>query len=799
MKRTACMVGVLILCGSYWAVASSAQLRLVERGRTSYKIYHAANAPTSVRTAAQELRDYLKRATGAELPIVNVPSRPMICLGVNDASQKAGLSAAKLPMASSLTAVRGGDLYILGVDTADGARTPGGGFSTGTLYGVYEFIRDVLGVRWLMPGPHGDDVPRRTTVAVPAEDRLRVPVFQRRKFVNIGDLRKPAIKRWVTRHGMGSSFQLSHGHAWHRAIPGELFKEHPDYFAMYKGERMDPVKGPSERVRAADPRLARRLAGLAAYHRYKLCTTNPDLVRAYAAKIIDTFDKKPETVSYSLSPTDSRDFCKCPRCLALYERDPLGRRSVSALILKFYNDVGELVAKRYPDRRLGGYFYSSFLYPPTDKSLRPRPNVFLVGALNNYYGVGGFRPKVREDWVTIMAGWASRTRQLCYYGMPGVVEDDHPRGAAIGAPNPPCLAIQKFLFSRLKQYGVTAAWLSGVDGWGRGGALNYIVVNLIRDPGLDPGALLDEYCDRAFGKGGPPMNALYRLLDRDMETHARKWPRARYVLTPSMLKEVYAANYGQIEALFLRAWNAVETPAQKYRLDMFRKNLALLNWCLRRRGLIDDNPASPVRLSDEAVRKICENAKSDMAVQWMRKRPWKQLLKDIPKRKRAAFKGEVVKLPERWRFRVDPKDVGVREGWFRPQTDDSAWGRIRTVGFWEDQGYGAPKWPGKGGYNGYAWYRADKVVVPRKHRTRKASIHFGAVDESCWVYVNGKLAAAFKYDEVKNPDSWEQPLELPLGDSIHYGKPNTIAVRVHDSGGAGGLWKGAELRFQGKR
>ena len=117
MKRTACIVGMLIFYGSYGAAASPARLRLVERGRTSYKIYHATNAPTSVRTAAQELHDYIQRATGAELPVVNVPARPMICLGDNAASRKAGPSAAKLPMDASLTAVRGGDLYILGVDS----------------------------------------------------------------------------------------------------------------------------------------------------------------------------------------------------------------------------------------------------------------------------------------------------------------------------------------------------------------------------------------------------------------------------------------------------------------------------------------------------------------------------------------------------------------------------------------------------------------------------------------------------------------------------------------------------------
>ena len=63
------------------------------------------------------------------------------------------------------------------------------------------------------------------------------------------------------------------------------------------------------------------------------------------------------------------------------------------------------------------------------------------------------------------------------------------------------------------------------------------------------------------------------------------------------------------------------------------------------------------------------------------------------------------------------------------------------------------------------------------------------------LYVNGKLVAEFEYDPVGNPDSWERPLELPLA-GLRYGEPNTIAIRVHDSGGAGGIWRGAWIVFR---
>jgi len=776
-------------------------LELVADGESAHTIHHADDAPSSVATAARELRLYLKRAADADLPMGATSVAPMICLGQNEAARAAGLSAADIPVEGWRIAVRGGNLYVLGVDTPDGRTTPGGGFSTGTLNGVYTLIHDVLGVRWLMPGPYGDDVPKTAKVVVAEEDLTGAPVF-RRRILNLGSgpvrlTHAAATTRWLARQRLGASVCLSHGHAWRRTIPARLFEDHPEYFAMTAGVRIDPVNGPPKDWFADKPALAHNLLEMAKIGRYKLCTANPGLVRTYAAAVASAFGDEPGAKVYSLSPSDGGRFCECAACAALHEKGPNGELSVTPAILKFYNGVAELVGARFPDSRLAGYVYASYQHPPADKSWRPHPNLVLVAAPSKLtYGVGLMRPGKIEAFESLIRDWGALSSNMAYYDMCGVLEQFHAKSMALGAPNPPSLEILKRVFAEVKRCCRHGVHFTGVSAWGQAGLLNYLLANLIRDPDADVDGLFHEYCDRAYGRGGAYMKELYRTVDRAMTVHCRTHANARYVLTESMLRDVYAATYDQIEWLFLKARDAAETPAQKHRLRMVRDNLVFLNWSLRRRGMIEDDPNSPLRLSDKALGQLYESEESELALYPMRA-TWAQLRERIPKA--LAPPPDCVRFPKYVHFQPDPENAGVAQGWFEAGFDASRWRRISVEDTWEDQGYGPPAYPGKGGYNGYAWYRAEQLRVAAKYRTLQAFIHFGAVDESCWVYVNGKLAASFEYDPVANPDSWEQPLQLPLGDALHYGKPNTIAVRVHDSGGAGGIWRGAFLLFRPRK
>lgn len=579
----ACSVCVAALALYVAAEASAASVELVRNEGSDYVIYHDADAPLSIVMAASELQDYVLKVSGAKLAIVQRPGEPMICLGENAASRAAGLSSETIPWEGFRIVTKGDNIFILGRDTADGERTPDGGTSTGTRNGTYAFIERFLGVRWLIPGEHGDYVPKSPSISIPETDVTDAPFFLNRR-VPYTQERRREVKRWWARQRLGWSLYLTHGHNWRRTIPASHFDEHPDWFPERGGVRVPPTG------------------------RYKLCTTNPGLVRAYADAIIAYFDRNPNATCYSLSPSDSAGYCECEQCTKLYETDPNGDRSVTPAILTFYNGVARLVAEKYPKKLLAGYVYAAYVFPP--KTPIPlEPNVFLVWAPSFDYGFTLFRPKLRKQWEGLLAQWTKVTKNISYYDLPTHILTDS------GALNPPGLGILSFLYPRLQAADAKGVYVYGIQAWGRAAPLNYLLAKLAWNPQADIEALFDEYCAKAYGKGGDDINRMFRLLDAEVERHYLEYPGARYVLTNDMMRDIYARNLPEIERLYRAARKKVSDPDAKARLAMIGDNLTVLHWNLRQFRMLKEPMESSFYLSDADFFDFLSQNKGALALQ----------------------------------------------------------------------------------------------------------------------------------------------------------------------------------------
>ena len=572
---------VALLCTTSPTLAD--QLQLVENGQTQYVIYHDEAAPSSVVMAAAELQDYISKVTGAKAPIVQSPRQPMICLGENAASGKAGLSAKNVPMEGFRIVTKAPNLYILGPDTKGGRLTPNGGTSTGTRNGTYAFIEKFLGVRWLLPGEYGDYIPETTGVTIPDTDITDAPFFLNRRLPYTQE-RRPDVKRWWARQRLGWSMYVNHSHNWRPSIPASHFDEHPDWFPERGGVRVPPTG------------------------RYKLCTTNPGLVRAFADAAIAHFDRRPEAACYSLSPSDSAGYCECKKCSALYETDPNGDRSVTPAILTFYNDVAKLVAQKHPHKILAGYVYSAYVFPP-QTPIPLEPNVLLSWAPSFDYGYTLFRPELQRQWEDLLRQWTRTTENIFYYDLPVHILTES------GALNPPGLKILKFIYPRLEAANFKGIYVYGVPAWGRSAGLNYLLAKLAWDPGADVEALFDEFCDKAYGNAGPDISRMFRLLDAEVERHYIEYPNARYVLTDDMMKDIYAKNLPTIERLYRAAQSKAQDPRAKARLKMIGDNLTVLHWNLRQFRVLDDPQASSFCLSDADFFEFLSNNRGSLALQ----------------------------------------------------------------------------------------------------------------------------------------------------------------------------------------
>ncbi len=557
--------------------AVAAPLPLVTDGQSSYVIYCEAQAPASVRDAATDLQSYLTQVSGAKLALVNQPRSPMIAVGVPPAG-----AAQQQPLGGYTILTRGPDVFIYGPDTADGELTPQGGTSTGTANGVCEFIERFLGVRWLMPGEHGDYVPTRKTIAVPATNLSGAPFFANRRVPYTQESR-PETRQWWARQRLGYSLFLNHSHNWQHFTLAD-FRAHPEWFAEHGGARMAPLGD-----------------------RFKLCTTDGGLVREFADRAIKFFDEKPTATCYSLSPTDSAGWCECARCQALHETDPTGKLSVTPAVFDFYNRVAELVAAKHPDKLLAGYVYAQYVYPPS-KPFKLAPNVFLVWAPSFDYGFTLFRPDIQAQWDSLVGQWLKVTPNIAYYDLPNCVHNE------LGAVNPPGRKILKWLYPRLQQAQMKGVYVYGNPAWGYAGPMNYLLAKLAWDPAADVDALFGEYITLCYAEGAPEMKQFYTLLDDATEKYSNANHSETYSLTEKRLREVYAQSFAELERLYLAAEAKITDPHAQARLAMLGANLTILHWNLRQMKALPTPETSRFFLPDREFFAFTQRWSGSLAV-----------------------------------------------------------------------------------------------------------------------------------------------------------------------------------------
>jgi len=149
-----------------------------------------------------------------------------------------------------------------------------------------------------------------------------------------------------------------------------------------------------------------------------------------------------------------------------------------------------------------------------------------------------------------------------------------------------------------------------------------------------------------------------------------------------------------------------------------------------------------------------------------------------------------IALPQ-WGFSTDPHDVGRGQAWEKPEWDDSGWRTLQAPGMWQDQGITEdnPNWQYEDPlmrhpYNGVAWYRV-KVVIPETLRGPDLYFHADTIDDYDQTYLNGRLIGQ---TGKETPNWWVVPRHYKLpADLVRFGVENTLAIRVTDTGGSGGI------------
>ena len=461
---------------------------------SDWNIVVPENAIPSQVYAAEEFQAFFRQAGGAKLPIVHKPDRPdrHVFIGSSPAMRSSNVGF-------GVEAFGEEDLRIV---VRDGNIAIAGGRPRGTLYGVYTFLEDYLGVRFLTVD-HTHVPPLGGWRVIGPLDRFYHPPLAFRwsayaemdNFIFVRDEGRIDVPRFaarlrcntVTRQDRlgGTTGIVLFNHSLYRYVSTHVYgKEHPEYFALVDGKR-----------------LAR--AGNDA-HETELCFTNPEVLRIVTEAVLARLAANPHQRSISVSQGDSGKYCHCSDCAAINAREESGMGA----LLTFVNAVADAVAGEHPDVKVGTLAYCFSQKPP--KTVKPRPNVIVQLTSHDCSVTDPIRDSDYEETVKFrrdLEGWGRIANHinLWYYNtcFPTYL---------LPIPNMRVLEpnIRFFVSNNIKGVFMQAA--HNGPGSSFSDLRNYMTSRLLWDPNQSGRQLMDEFVDLHYGKAAPPIRRYIRLL-----------------------------------------------------------------------------------------------------------------------------------------------------------------------------------------------------------------------------------------------------------------------------------------------
>ncbi len=713
-----------------------------------------------VSTAAKDLQAYIKKLSGAELPIVSdeaeLPASPLILIGrsrLTDAIADAAIPAGLTPSRNEegfVVLARDDRLLLAGNDE---------GPYHGTEYAVYALLEH-LGVRWFMPGDFGEVLPQQqpTINLADMEIRERPDFRQRNWWVHTTPEMLEQEKRWKIRN---------------RLNPDNMFA---------------PPGDSSVRNFVADAALAetrpelfaRNLDGSVNPHMPNL--TNPESVQIAAEKMKEMFRADSSLSSIGIAPDDGmpRDFN--PETVKLNRgfTDLIGREgvpqeaSITEEWILFVNAVARDVAKEFPDRIVTTNGYANRNTPPIGITIEPNISIMFAAIWSDtIHAYDNSRSWQMQRQGQFLRQWCELNDKVWLYNY------SYTMLVSSLTPVPLTRKLARD-YPLLKEWGAVGFMDEARNQWIEGGiTTKYIRARLSWDADADVDALLRDFFARWYGPAARPAERFWDALDRTMEETPFLGHEDRilpYVYTPELLAE--------LEAHIAAAESLADTDRVKTHVRIDRLILEHLKHYMAMHA---------AEWGGEFGRAAAEaDAMMGVRRQLMEINPflvldheeryhsgifyWGVVERADWYRKLVAMTGGtegslIALLPEKALFQVDPLDDGRFDKWYDPAHDTAAWPRLLTTKPFYAQGYMSP---GGHPYVGAIWYRFD-IDLPAHATGKPVKLYAPVVETEAWLWVNGQYIGHRPYRE-----SYERPstLDLDVSAALKPGERNTIVIRV---------------------
>lgn len=403
---------------------------IVKDGKANAEIIIAEKPTRSQKFAAEELKNIIKKISGAELTVTTKETDDFpvkIYIGKSDFTDKLKLSPEGLNYDAYKIVTGNNYIVFFGDDSnndpnepyahssADrkraqkewdkltGARWKTPGMSTfksyskdfdlwmydgkGSLNAVYDFLRS-LGARWYFPGELGECLPELKNIELPKTNKTIHPDFNLRYFGGSGYVYgrgKKDVVLWSIRLGwcLDKCKIGAHGIDW--VIHHEnVRKNHLDWFKIKNGKR-DII------TRGGQPCLSSK----------GLMQSNIEFARTY-------FNIYPDMEILGVMPTDGYVIlCECDLCKNKGTPERGYNGFLSDYVWKYVNDVAKEVYKTHPNKKILCAAYTAYQLPPLNiDKMSPNIMVMLCQSRrnNNNPEIRKKALQLRELWLPKLTG-----------------------------------------------------------------------------------------------------------------------------------------------------------------------------------------------------------------------------------------------------------------------------------------------------------------------------------------------------------------------------------------------------------
>jgi len=429
------------------------------------------NADAVARYAAEELARWLGEVVGASFQIVSQPQPGDILLRVDPSMAK-----------EAFRCHTEGELLVIS------------GQGRGLLYGVYAFLEEELGIRFLEPGV--THIPRRSTVVIPALDisrspameyrepaiwEVQDPAFAARRAVN-GLLRRENIEKYGGGVGYAKGYFV---HTFTKLLPPEIyFDEHPEYYSEIGGTRVR--------------------------EKTQLCLSNPDVLELVKKRVLEELRAQPDAALFSVSQDDNYNGCTCVACRTF----DAAEGSMAGSMIRFVNQVAEAVEEEFPEVVIDTLAYQYTRKPP--KTIRPRHNVSVrlcsieccfVHPLRHCRTDDPDAPNIAlsQPFAEDLIGWGRVCNRLYIWDY--VTNFSH---YWMPHPNFRVLADNIRFFRENGVKGVFEQGCAAVGGGEFTGLRAYVLSRALWNPDIDEDLVINEYLTGVYKESAP---YLRRYLD----------------------------------------------------------------------------------------------------------------------------------------------------------------------------------------------------------------------------------------------------------------------------------------------